>query len=165
MPPTEHSQMRQSGDGTGTMHLAQINIGRLKYTRDDDRLAGWRDNVDRINALAEGHPGFIWRLTGAEGQETGRRYFDDERIVTNYSIWETFETFRSFAYGPEHRDFLRRRHEWFEPIDGHFAMWWSPAGVVPSMLTGRNKLHQLREFGPSQDAFRPQDRQFLRFDR
>lgn len=169
MPQTAKPQTRWNDEdamrASGAMHLAQINIARLKYARDDDRLAGWRDNVDRINTLAESHPGFVWRLTGAEGQETGRRYFADERIVTNYSVWETFETFRSFAYGSEHKDFLRHRNDWFEPIEGHLAMWWSPVGVVPTMLTGRSKLKQLCELGPSQDAFRPQDRAFLSPDR
>ena len=52
-------------------HLAQINIGTLKAPMDAPETAGFADNLDRINALAEDQPGFVWRLTG-EGDAGAR---------------------------------------------------------------------------------------------
>ena len=33
---------------------------------DDERFAGFVDNLDRINALAESSPGFIWRYVSTD---------------------------------------------------------------------------------------------------
>ena len=41
------------------MHVAELNIGRVKYALDDPRMAGFMDNLDRINALAERSPGSV----------------------------------------------------------------------------------------------------------
>ncbi len=43
-------------------HLAQFNIGKIKHPLDDPRMAGFVDNLDRINALADISPRFVWRL-------------------------------------------------------------------------------------------------------
>ena len=42
-------------------HLAQVNIAVAKYSDDDPKFAGFVDNLDRIYALAESTPGFVWR--------------------------------------------------------------------------------------------------------
>ena len=42
--------------------LAQLNIGIIKGPMDSPVMADFAANLDRINALAEGSPGFIWRL-------------------------------------------------------------------------------------------------------
>ena len=34
-------------------HLAQLNIGRIRYEVDDPRMAGFVDNLAFVNALAE----------------------------------------------------------------------------------------------------------------
>jgi hypothetical protein len=58
-------------------HLAQLNIGRIKAPMDSPVMAGFANNLDRINALAEATPGFIWRLQTDEGDATAIRPFDD----------------------------------------------------------------------------------------
>ena len=42
-------------------HLAQLNIGRIRYEVADPRMAGFVDNLAFVNALAERTPGFVWR--------------------------------------------------------------------------------------------------------
>lgn len=135
------------------MNLAQINIGRLRYPRGDERLSGWADNVGLINAMAEMQPGFVWRLSGAEGQETGRRAFGDPQIVTNMSVWRDYEAFRAFVFRTEHADFLRARRDWFEPMDGHHAMWWIEEGWTPTLDEGAARIRALRADGPTERAF------------
>ena len=42
--------------------LAQLNIAMMKEPLDSARMADFMANLDRINALAESSPGFVWRL-------------------------------------------------------------------------------------------------------
>ena len=51
-------------------HLAQINVGRLRAPVDDPMIADFVANLDRINALADGLPGFVWRLKGEGNNAT-----------------------------------------------------------------------------------------------
>src|SRR5688572_5200391 len=51
----------------GMFHLAQFNISRLKAPLDDPSLKEFVDFLDPINAFAEQSPGFVWRLTAADG--------------------------------------------------------------------------------------------------
>ena len=44
--------------------LAQLNIAEIKAPIDSPELKDFVDNLDRINALAESSPGFVWRLIG-----------------------------------------------------------------------------------------------------
>ena len=72
-----------------TQHLAQLNIGRLRYEVDDPRMAEFVDNLARVNALADRAEGFVWRLQDASGNATSYRpYGDDPRMAINMSVWE-----------------------------------------------------------------------------
>lgn len=48
----------------GGWHLAQINVGRLIAPRGDARVAPFFAALDRVNALADASPGFVWRMQG-----------------------------------------------------------------------------------------------------
>jgi hypothetical protein len=50
--------------------LAQINIGRLLAPQGDPRVQPFFDALDRINALADGAEGFVWRLQTESGNAT-----------------------------------------------------------------------------------------------
>ncbi|MDH3740809.1 MAG: DUF3291 domain-containing protein, partial [Hyphomicrobiales bacterium] len=52
------------------MHLAQLNVGTMLYPQDDPRMAGFMDNLDRVNAIADRAPGFVWRLQDESGNAT-----------------------------------------------------------------------------------------------
>ena len=43
------------------LHLAQLNIGRLRHEAADPRMAEFIDNLALVNGLAERSPGFVWR--------------------------------------------------------------------------------------------------------
>jgi len=47
-------------------HVAQINIGRIKGPLDGPVMVGFMARLDEINALADGNPGFVWRLQTSE---------------------------------------------------------------------------------------------------
>jgi len=52
------------------MHLAQLNVGRLKAPIDNPMIDDFRMNLARINALAEASPGYVWRLQDESGNAT-----------------------------------------------------------------------------------------------
>jgi hypothetical protein len=135
-------------------HLAQVNIGRLRAPLDDPIMEGFRSQLDPINALADRSPGFVWRLQTEDGNATAIRPFEDERIAINMSVWESLEALQQFVYRSAHVAPLRQRNQWFESIaDPILALWWVPAGHVPTVAEALERLRQLKERGPSPDAF------------
>lgn len=136
------------------MHLAQINIGRMRAPLDDPSMAGFMTNLDRINALAERSAGFVWRLQTEAGNATDVRPFDDERIIINMSVWESTQTLKAYVYGTAHAEFLRHRREWFERFDRAFlALWWIPVGHIPSIDEAKERLALIDAHGPTPAAF------------
>lgn len=65
--------------------LAQINIGRMVAPIDSPVVAGFVNKLERINALAESAPGFVWRLQSDAGDATEFRIFDEDTLV-NMSV-------------------------------------------------------------------------------
>lgn len=135
-------------------HLAQLNIGRTVGHRDDPRMAGFYGDLDRINALADGWPGFVWRLVDESGADaTSLRPFGDDLLV-NLSVWEDLESLRDFTFRSGHLDVLRRRREWFVPLGDVYAVnWWIPAGHIPTLDEAGKRLDLLRSNGSSSEAF------------
>jgi hypothetical protein len=135
-------------------HLAQINIGRLLAPTDSPQLADFMAGLDRINALAEAQPGFVWRLTGdGANNATDIRAFDDPMLALNMSVWESPQALAAYVYRSEHVSFMRRRREWFEPHPAPLALWWIPAGHIPTPEEGRVRIEALRQDGPTPYAF------------
>ena len=135
-------------------HLAQINVARLLAPLDSPELKGFVDNLDRINALAEASPGFVWRLTGAGGDATDLRPFDDPSMLINMSVWTDLASLGAFVYRSSHSGIMRQRRSFFEaPPEAFQALWWVPTGTVPTETDGIARLQHLRAHGPSAFAF------------
>lgn len=133
--------------------LAQLNISRLLAPLDAPLLKDFVDNLERINALAEASPGFVWRLQTDEGDATALRPFGKD-IIVNMSVWRDVPSLQAFAFRSAHREFLRRRAEWFEPPSQPMAvLWWVPRGHRPDLAEARTRLEQLRRHGPGAIAF------------
>jgi hypothetical protein len=135
-------------------HLAQVNIGRVRAPIDDPLMAGFVARLDDINALADASPGFVWRLQTEAGNATAFRPYDDDRILINLSVWETPEQLRDFVYRSAHTEVMRQRKAWFERFSGmYYALWWVPAGHIPSLAEAKERLEHLRAHGESAYAF------------
>jgi hypothetical protein len=135
-------------------HLAQVNIGRMRAPLDDAVMAGFVARLDEINALADSSPGFVWRLQTEAGNATYLRPYDDDRILFNFSIWESIESLRAYVYKTAHAELLRQRRDWFEHFSGAFlALWWVPRGYIPGIDEAKKRLAHLEEHGPTQFAF------------
>jgi len=148
-------------------HIAQVNIGRVRASLEDPIMHGFTSRLDEINALADSAPGFVWRLKSDEGPSSYLRPYEDERLLVNMSVWESVEALKEFTYRTMHAELLRGRHDWFEKFEGAFlALWWVPAGHIPSIDEMKKRLAHLDEHGPSQFAFtfktvQPPDESFL----
>ncbi len=136
-------------------HLAQLNIGRLRYEIDDPRMADFINNLAFVNGLAERAPGFVWRYQDESGNATSTRPFQgDPRMAINMSVWETVEALERYVYQTIHKRFYGRRQEWFDKLDGpHFVMWWVPVGHRPTVAEAIERLEYLKRHGSSNYAF------------
>ena len=133
--------------------LAQINIARLKAPLDSPELKDFVDNLDRINALAEGSDGFVWRLKGEGNDATALRPFGDD-VIVNMSVWRDVASLKAFAYQSAHAPIMRRRREWFTRMaEAYMVLWWIPAGHQPTTGEAASRLEYLRKHGPSAEAF------------
>ena len=150
------------------LHIAQVNIGRVRASLDDPIMAGFVNRLDDLNALADGSPGFVWRLQTPEGNATYLRpYPDDERLLVNMSVWEDIESLKQYVYHTGHTEMIKQRREWFEKFESVFvALWWVPAGHLPGVDEAKKRLAHLEKYGPTPFAFTfqkpfPPDEDFL----
>jgi uncharacterized protein DUF3291 len=98
-------------------HLAQVNIGRFRAPLESPIMEGFRRQLDPINALADGSPGFVWRLQTEDGNATAiRPYKGDDLMAINMSVWQSFEALQQFVYKSHHVETLRARQQWFEAV-------------------------------------------------
>lgn len=137
----------------GNYELAQLNIARMLAPKDSPQLADFVANLDRINALAERAPGFVWRLKDDSGSAMSFQPFGDD-IIVNLSVWRDVESLRGYVYESGHVDIMRRRAEWFARLgEAHLVLWWVPARERPNLEEANERLTLLREHGPTNRAF------------
>jgi heme-degrading monooxygenase HmoA len=136
------------------MHLAQLNIGLPVAPLDGPELAGFMENLEPVNAIADAAPGFVWRLQTEDGDATAIRPYDDDRLIVNMSVWTSVEALAAFVFSGEHRAIMKRRREFFEPMREAFqVLWWVPEGTTPTVAEAQERLTHLREHGPTTYAF------------
>ena len=134
--------------------LAQINIGRLVAPQGDDRVQPFFEALDRINALADTAPGFVWRLQSEAGNATDLEVAPDPLLIVNMSVWRDAEALFAYVYRSGHTPEMARRREYFHRFESaHQALWWVPAGHRPSIDEGLSRLWMLDRYGPSRQAF------------
>ena len=134
--------------------LAEINIATFRVPMADPINAGFIANLDRVNALAEAAPGFVWRLIGESNNALDVRAFANPNTAINMSVWTDMDALANFVYRNDgHREIMRRRKEWFDRMEFHLALWWVPAGHRPTVIEGKERLEWLSRVGPSAHAF------------
>jgi hypothetical protein len=133
--------------------LAQLNIALMKEPLESPRMADFVANLDRINALAEASPGFVWRLKTDDGNATALRPLGEQTLV-NISVWRDVESLHHYVYRSMHVEIMRRRKEWFERMEqAFFVLWWVPKGHRPTIEEAVARLERLRTQGPTSQAF------------
>jgi len=135
-------------------HLAQVNVAQAKADMDSDLMQGFVSRLDEINALAESAEGFIWRLKEDSGSATAIRVSDDPLLLINMSVWVNLESLKHYVYKSLHVELIKDRDAWFNKMgESHQALWWIPAGHIPSTVEAQKKLEYIRKRGSSAEAF------------
>ena len=134
------------------MHLAELNIGKFKYPTTDPRMAEFMDNLDRVNALAERSPGFVWRLKGDNNNATEFRVGDDN--AANLSVWETPKDLENYVFKTVHAQFYKKRAAWFDLMEKpHMVFWWVDEGHQPTLQEAMDRLEHYEKIGATDQAF------------
>ena len=134
--------------------LAQINVAKAVADMDSETMSGFASRLEEINALADQASGFVWRLQSEDGDATAISAFEDDLMLINISVWDGIESLKAFVYRSIHIELIQGRDAWFNKMPAaHQALWWVPAGHIPTEEEGKAKLAQIREHGPSQSVF------------
>lgn len=134
-------------------HLAQLNIARLLHPIDSLELSDFVSNLDRINALADVSPGFIWRLKTEISDIENVSCFGLGCIV-NLSVWKNVKLLHDYVYRSAHIEVLRERKQWFQKMDeAHMVLWWIPVGHRPTVKEAQRRLQYLSKRGPTAGGF------------
>ncbi|MBT8185781.1 MAG: DUF3291 domain-containing protein [Eudoraea sp.] len=135
-------------------HLAQVNIAKMLAPLESPVMADFVNNLDRINALAEVSPGFVWRLKGEEDNATALKIFEDNFLIVNMSVWISMEALFAFTYQTAHVEIFKRKKEWFSKMsEMHMACWYVPAGEIPDTEDAKKRLAYLNKNGETPYAF------------
>ncbi len=135
--------------------LAHLNVAAMREPLDSPGMAEFVANLDRINALADQAPGFVWRLKDDEAgsASAATRPFGD-RVLVNVSVWQDVESLRRYAFETAHAEIWRRRREWFDRMtEASLVLWYVPNGHCPTEWEAADRLAHLRANGATAYAF------------
>ena len=140
-------------------HLAELNLGVLRYDWDDPRIADFANGIAPVMALADRADGFIWRMSDddmdKEQRDPNGALGGNPRVASTLSVWRDAASLEDFVLNTVHRQFYERRAEWYD-LAKHgvrFVMWWVPKGHIPTIKEGVARFRYFEEHGDSDHAF------------
>ena len=68
-------------------------------------MAGFMDNPDKINALAERSRGYVWRMKSDSGNATYLDVSVEEQMIANMSVWEVVTSLGNYVFNTIHAKF------------------------------------------------------------
>ncbi|MEZ8123820.1 DUF3291 domain-containing protein [Vibrio splendidus] len=136
------------------MKLAQLNIALAKDPLDAPEIKEFVDNLELVNGIAESSEGFVWRLKDESGDATNIKAFDDPNMIVNMSVWDSVDSLKNFMFRTHHRDFMRRKGDWFHRLpEDTYVLWWIEEDHIPTLEEAIQRLEHLREIGDTPYAF------------
>ncbi|CAK1805475.1 DUF3291 domain-containing protein [Vibrio crassostreae] len=136
------------------MKLAQLNIALAKYPLDAPEIKEFVDNLELVNGIAESSEGFVWRLKDESGDATNIQAFDDPNMIVNMSVWDSVDSLKDFMFRTHHRDFMRRKGDWFHRLpEDTYVLWWIEEDHIPTLEEAIERLEHLREIGDTPYTF------------
>ena len=146
-------------------HLAQVNVAYARGDETDPVMAEFVKRLDEINHLAERSPGFVWRYV-SDSRDPNQRELADGRVLFNMSVWDSVDSLHAFTYRTAHAKVFAGRRKWFHDWKARvgsvselgegapfLALWWVPAGHLPTPAEGLARLRMLGAKGPHPQAF------------
>jgi len=133
--------------------LAHLNIAKMREALESPSMVDFVNNLDRVNALADQAPGFVWRLKDEIEEAAAMSLFGNDYVV-NMSVWTDLASLSDYAFHSGHVEIMRRRREWFLPMsEASTVLWWVPESHLPTVVEAKAKLEHLRVHGPGRSAF------------
>src|SRR3569833_3330894 len=124
--------------------LAEINIATFRMPITDPVNADFIANLERVNALAEAAPGFVWRLVGEGNNALAIRAFGNPNTAINMSVWTDMDALANFVYRNDgHRVIMRRRKEWFDRMENQQTKKKKPEKQRPTETERKERLESL----------------------
>ncbi|MEM6383684.1 MAG: DUF3291 domain-containing protein [Pseudomonadota bacterium] len=132
------------------MQLAEVNIAEWKVPQDSPEARTFLGAIDKVNAVAERSPGFVWRLTDPGVHDPWR----GQNVIVNLSVWESPKALENYVWNTVHRAIYRKKEQWFSAMRmAHFAMWWVDTGHRPNLIEAKDRLDHMHAHGNSDRAF------------
>ncbi len=133
------------------MYLAELNIAEWKIDPQSDAAQPFLRAIDKVNAVADRSPGFVWRADVEVGDPTP---FGSDDMIVNMSVWEDAHALENYVWNTVHRAIYRRKDEWFSHMRmAHFVMWWVETGHQPTLDEAKDRLDHLNKHGNTDTAF------------
>ncbi len=121
---------------------------------DSPLMSEFKNNLDRINALAEASEGFVWRLKEENNNATSIKVFEDDFMLINMSVWKDIDSLYKYVYESAHVEYLKNRKAWFEKLtEKYMALWWIPEGHIPTAQEAIERINHIRQHGDTAFAF------------
>ena len=135
-------------------YLAQVNIAKMLAPLESPDMKEFVANLGKINSLADGSDGFVWRLKEDGDDATAIRIFGDGFLLVNLSVWKDPDTLYRYIYKTAHAEMMKRRKEWFEKMhERHTALWYVSKGELPTVTDAEERLVHIRNNGETPYAF------------
>jgi Domain of unknown function (DUF3291) len=136
-------------------YVAQLNISKMIGVNIDDLIMkDFVAQLDEINLLGEQSKGFVWRLKSDDGNATAYNPYNDDRIIVNFTVWETIEDLKDFVYNTAHRLVMKDRKKWFENLgQPSYVLWHVDSNKMPTVEEAVERLAYLQKNGASSYAF------------
>jgi hypothetical protein len=136
-------------------YIAQLNISKMIGVNiDDPIMKDFVAQLDEINLLGEQSKGFVWRLKSEDGNATSYNPYSDNRIIVNFTVWETAEDLKDFVYNTAHRLVMKDRKRWFENLgQPSYVLWYVDADKIPTIDEAVERLYYLQSNGATSYAF------------
>lgn len=136
------------------MAIAQMNWGRLRFPLSDPRMAEFEASLGHVYQLAEAHNGFVWRVPDDEAASQLQDLNFGEGISATVSVWKTVEDLKNYTFGSPHGDYIDRKNEWFDSVEGpQLVIWNVVSDEQPTFKEAFDRLEILKRDGPTKAAF------------
>jgi Domain of unknown function (DUF3291) len=136
-------------------YIAQLNISKMIGVNiEDPVMKDFVAQLDEINLLGEQSKGFVWRLKTDDGNATSYNPYNDDRIIVNFTVWQTAEDLKDFVYNTAHRLVMKDRKKWFENVgQPSYVLWFVDEDKMPTIGEAVERLSYLQKNGASFYAF------------
>ena len=135
--------------------LAQANYGQWKQDVTRELVQAFYDRAGVIMQSASESGGFLWSNAGGFYQDARTvAAFDNNLIIFNMTVWETFEDLKRFVFNQIHTAVMNDRGQWFDKMPNQVSvMWWVKVGERPTIAKALQKIALINQIGPSPQAF------------